>query len=307
MNRRRKYTFNQHYFDIIDTQEKAYILGFLYADGYNNEKEGCVKLGLQSSDKIVLDFFSKEIKLSDNYNYEKCKSNILRLGLNSRILSNTLTKLGCHQAKTFTLKFPTEQQVPSHLIRHFIRGYFDGDGCAYKLKRQKAIRVSFSGCRKFIDELNNILHNIIKTTLRKLSTLNNNPLSATLEYNKHSDILLLYNYLYDNSTFYLERKHNKFISYINNIPNRYKISDEVLYEQYLVHNSIIKVSKETGVSVMSVFTRLKKKYPFVLKRKKITKEIRQKILDLKQLGNTNKYISEVLGLHRDTIANQLKK
>lgn len=31
--------FNHNYFKTIDTEEKAYILGFLYADGYNSDKQ----------------------------------------------------------------------------------------------------------------------------------------------------------------------------------------------------------------------------------------------------------------------------
>ena len=31
---RRKYKINEHYFDTIDTPNKAYVLGFLYADGF---------------------------------------------------------------------------------------------------------------------------------------------------------------------------------------------------------------------------------------------------------------------------------
>ena len=33
----RKMYLNQEFFNSIDTEEKAYVLGFLFADGYNNE------------------------------------------------------------------------------------------------------------------------------------------------------------------------------------------------------------------------------------------------------------------------------
>ena len=40
----RKYSINQHYFDSVDSFDRAYFLGLLMADGYNNEKRGCVTL-----------------------------------------------------------------------------------------------------------------------------------------------------------------------------------------------------------------------------------------------------------------------
>ena len=54
-----QYTFDTHFFDEINTQEKAYVLGFLFADGYNYEKRGVVSLSLQEKDKEILDKISK--------------------------------------------------------------------------------------------------------------------------------------------------------------------------------------------------------------------------------------------------------
>lgn len=34
----KKYYFNENYFESINTYEKAYVLGFIYADGYNREE-----------------------------------------------------------------------------------------------------------------------------------------------------------------------------------------------------------------------------------------------------------------------------
>ena len=51
----RKYTFNEHYFNVIDDEHKAYWLGFLMADGYNHESKTCVAIRLQSEDREILE------------------------------------------------------------------------------------------------------------------------------------------------------------------------------------------------------------------------------------------------------------
>lgn len=38
-------------------------------------------------------------------------------------------QIGVNFRKTFDLKMPN---IPDEMIRHFIRGYFDGDGCICK-------------------------------------------------------------------------------------------------------------------------------------------------------------------------------
>ena len=50
----RKYEVNESFFDVIDTEEKAYFLGFLYADGYNNTDRNSVNLSLKETDKDIL-------------------------------------------------------------------------------------------------------------------------------------------------------------------------------------------------------------------------------------------------------------
>ena len=52
---KRKYPIQEDFFDVIDTEEKAYVLGLLYADGYNNTDRNSVSLSLKESDKEILE------------------------------------------------------------------------------------------------------------------------------------------------------------------------------------------------------------------------------------------------------------
>ena len=52
---KRIYSLNEYSFDIIDSKEKAYVLGLFFADGYNSEKEGKIKITLLEQDKDILE------------------------------------------------------------------------------------------------------------------------------------------------------------------------------------------------------------------------------------------------------------
>lgn len=130
----RKYTHRFDYFDVIDTQEKAYWLGFIYADGFIESKrehgEQKVGITLSAKDKTHLEKFKKAIGATNpildyvggGFNSESVFSKIL---LTSQKTVDDLKRHGVMEQKTFKITFPELEDV---LIPHFIRGYFDGDG-----------------------------------------------------------------------------------------------------------------------------------------------------------------------------------
>jgi len=73
--RNHKYVYNEDFFQKIDTEEKAYILGLLFADGSVHNKRNVVKLQLQDVDKEILEKISsclivgkKELLFTNNSN-----------------------------------------------------------------------------------------------------------------------------------------------------------------------------------------------------------------------------------------------
>src|SRR5271157_1766693 len=93
MSYARKHTFNEHYFDTIDTEAKAYFLGFLFADGHNQTSRNSVSLKLHSKDFYILECLKNDVKYSGSITKVK-KTNQHILLLCSKTLSITLEKIG---------------------------------------------------------------------------------------------------------------------------------------------------------------------------------------------------------------------
>ncbi len=99
-------------------------------------------------------------------------------------------------------------------MKDFIRGYFDGDGC---ISIKNRIRIDFTSNKVFLEELKSYLEK--KGILsNKVVTRKKNELGGSLQITKLKYVGKLYHYMYDNSTIYLERKYDKFQTFVNEIP-----------------------------------------------------------------------------------------
>ncbi len=127
---------NHDYFNTIDTEAKAYWLGLLFADGYNYEARDRVVLTLAQTDIEILERFARDIGYVNQIytvipKLPNCQP-LRTVTINSRTMSEALARLGCVQRKSLILEIPS---IPDDLMRHFMRGYFDGDGCIYLKER----------------------------------------------------------------------------------------------------------------------------------------------------------------------------
>ena len=215
-------TYN-NIFNIIDTEEKAYWLGFLYADGYVRLDSYDVSITLQERDKEHLEKFKKFVnspcKIAQKIvKLEDKQFMVYHFNINRKQIHEDLIKLGCTNKKSLTMKFPTEQQVPSYLLKHFVRGYIDGDGYIglHTLKNGKiVIRISItSGSLEFIQELVNKM-NWQKNTIRKDKRSN----CYCIEWGSLKNNQIMYD-LYENASVYLDRKYEYFLQLKNAVSNQ---------------------------------------------------------------------------------------
>lgn len=126
MSNRKKYKINENSLDEINNEEKAYFLGFFFADGHNsNRNDICITI--KDEDKYILKEFLKILE-SNHPIKSKCigRNKYSEFRITNKSLSNRLRELGINSNKTVGAKFPN--YIEDNLIRHFIRGFMDGDG-----------------------------------------------------------------------------------------------------------------------------------------------------------------------------------
>lgn len=207
----RKSHVNDHIFDTIDTEEKAYWLGFLYADGnvhYHN-KSWRIELTLQQQDFEHLKKYSSFIGYYGEPKYRE-NTKAYRICTGSRRMAEQLIEKGCVPKKSLILKFPSYDIVPKELMRHFIRGYFDGDGCISLKENVHSIakRVSVLGTKEFLEGMIEEYGGTEKSPLKKEMRTTSN----TYDLKFHNDEGLAFlDYMYMDATVYLQRKYNKYL------------------------------------------------------------------------------------------------
>ena len=204
------YTINETFFDCIDTEEKAYFLGILYADGYNDEK-GEVHLTLQEEDMEILEKLRLLIKSNKPLRYIKKSTgkNAYSINIENKHISQRLKELGCIRKKSLKLQFP--KWLDDGLYSHFIRGYFDGDGSICRSKHN--YQFSLEGNKDFLIELQKIIMKELNFNKTKFYQKHKSRVSSvSLKYCGRKQVLKLKNWIYKNANIFMERKYKKWDS-----------------------------------------------------------------------------------------------
>jgi len=205
----RKYSLDETMFEKINTPNKAYFLGLLMADGCVSQNQDIIKIALQEKDKQILEDVKTALNIEYPLRYGKscvysCQGSYI-LSLCSLKVKKDLIKLGCNPKKSLTLKFP---KIDKRLFFHFIRGYFDGDGCiTYDKRRFNEPRVIFcsshSFCKKMKIELKKQQFNSSIYKKGKISSLHIR--GGAKKVFKFLDLI------YKNADLKLDRKYQRYI------------------------------------------------------------------------------------------------
>lgn len=209
----KKYDYNEDFFEVIDTEEKAYWLGFLAADGSISESTTSkrVELGLKAEDREhikkfvssiggVEEMIKSKIAKLDGKSFE-----VSRVNVACTKMANDLIDKGITPRKSFTLTFPMflEQQ----LIRHFMRGYFDGDGNVHI--RKGSVSISAVGNEQFIKSFATKLNELIGIKFPKIYNKQGSEVMQVYYYGDNARRIL--DFFYRDATVFLSRKRDKYL------------------------------------------------------------------------------------------------
>lgn len=226
------YYVDENYFENIDTEEKAYWLGFIWSDGYLCERKrnkNCkmytsyeFKLSLMQNDYTHLNKFIKDINSNFKVKFYKNNSTSFSNGsIECRLM--IYNKNFCKILKDKYNLVPHRnninnfiQNIPFYLQKHFIRGILDADGSFnyYYDKNDKKCAITFNCCENVCNFINKyfIKIGLMKNTIKlhkRHKNRDENCFALCISGNVQADKIL--DYLYENSNIYLDRKYDKYL------------------------------------------------------------------------------------------------
>ena len=217
-NHYRKYFHDEDFFEKIDSEEKAYWLGFMFADGYivDNEKrygQDAFALTLAKDSIDSLEKFKKSIKATNPITWDTSKKNSQpqgRLLMRSQKTVNDLIDKGCVKQKSLILQPP--KNIPEELIRHFIRGFFDGDGSLIKYERTKdsiIYSINITSTYEMVKWIKQVFQ------MGQIFPEKRREQTWYFTVGGNQQVITLYHFLYDNATIWMDRKYNRFQELLN--------------------------------------------------------------------------------------------
>lgn len=214
--KRKKYSVNESFFDIIDTEEKAYWLGFIMADGCictsnSSSPNNRLSIILNQKDKDHLIKFKKAIDskapvregtVIDKRGFVTYKA---EFRVNSLKMCSTLISLDVKPRKTGKEIIPS--QIPTNLIRHFCRGFFDGDGSIAKSSNHNYYRFKLgSASETIIKQFQDLFINEGIGKVNYYIEKQYNKPFYILESNSKYKANAIFHWLYDDVKVFLDRK-----------------------------------------------------------------------------------------------------
>lgn len=220
---RRKYSLDEYYFDEINTHNKAYCLGFLYADGCNMKNKSTISMSLEEGDKDILELIRHEINVdrelefidySDKHDFGYTYKNQYRLLMFSAHMCRVLEGYGMTPNKSLTLKFP---KIDEQFMPDFIRGVFDGDGSIYNGKKKSKFTLTITSTNDFCKELVKIVEKTLYINCHIYDASNHNGITKVFSISGRNQVKTFLDWIYKDAEMFLERKHQRYIKYFYNV------------------------------------------------------------------------------------------
>ena len=211
--KKRKYTTDESFFEKIDTQEKAYTMGWFYSDGSNYLPRYTAKIDVAADSVDVLIKIREVIgsnarivamKNSANSYAGENAQTLYRLAIYNKTVSLQIAALGICGNMTYTRTWP--EWLTEDLEPHFIRGLIDGDGCI-SISKKKGFTISYYGTKMMCEGLSEVLSKIGVEHRHKTDKKGHH----FIRIMKQAECVKFADYIYNDATIYLNRKHDKYL------------------------------------------------------------------------------------------------
>lgn len=206
---------NHDYFNIIDSERKAYWLGFILADGCIGKSCGTrrsLRFYLAEKDKNSIHEFASDIEFGGKLRIDKTKNQV-GICFNSPILTRDLIDYGVLDWKR-NGDSRILRNIPNNLFNHFVRGFFDGDGSIIVRQRSdrpsKSYTVTFAADHNQIECMNILEKMIAKEVGLSINGSKKRSTGVSLRWNGNKQIKKLGEWLYSDANIYMERKKDRF-------------------------------------------------------------------------------------------------
>lgn len=211
------YDVDKKFFQSIDTEEKAYVFGFICADGHISETRNAIIIAVKQNDVDILHKIRSVMQsthpikehIQRRNPYTNANHLILEqacISINSKELIQPLLEMGLNHRKTYTLNGSEMNSIPENLVHHFLRGYFDGDGNVMwgrQYNTGKKYSINVTGNKDFLE-------NTFQKCFPSTNALYKDKYSKqcyTWKISERKKVLDFLSYIYGDATIYLDRKY----------------------------------------------------------------------------------------------------
>ena len=265
------YYVNDNYLDAIDSEDKAYFLGWMLSDG--NVCNNHLTLKLNYNDEYIIKEMFGKFSTGHTVTIDK---NGRAMQVSSTKLINSLKSLGCVENKTVVgFNLPN---IPNDLFKHFVRGYFDGDGSiGIRSARPNQLQISICSVdNNFLNQLKNkLLEFNINSQIYKENRSGISLKTPTNESNinckdmfrivfpTHEERLKFYDFIYSQCTIKLQRKYDKYTEYYQNTIAAHELeksNEKLILKLHGEGYCKFKIHKETNIGRSVIESVLKRNY-----------------------------------------------
>jgi len=209
---KRKYSVDESFFEVIDTPDKAYVMGWFFSDGSNSVSPNVAKIDVAKDSLDILEKIKEAIgsnariipmKNSANSYAGENAQMLYRLGIYNKKVSKQIAALGICGNMTYTRTWP--EWLTEDLEPHFIRGLIDGDGCI-SISNKNGFAIGYWGTEMMCDGLSKVLSKIGVEHSHRTDKKGHHFIRIT----KQAECIKFADYIYKDSTIHLARKFGKY-------------------------------------------------------------------------------------------------